>query len=200
MDEAVIRSMARWPDVPDVYGWLALDRRGNWLVKGAGGVFGRIANAALNDFISRNYRHDDAGRWFFQNGPQRVFVNLHHMPLVYRLEQLAGRLSAHTGASARCVHALWLDDAGAMIVETDLGAGVLDDRDLAQAVELIRDEREQPPGEEALLALAAGEVGTPLYATFDGCRVAIAAIASATLAGRFAFNPAPRPPAGQPDC
>ena len=27
MDDAVLRSMAKWPNVPDVYGWLSLDRR-----------------------------------------------------------------------------------------------------------------------------------------------------------------------------
>ncbi|TMH99667.1 MAG: DUF2946 family protein, partial [Betaproteobacteria bacterium] len=29
MDELVARSLAKWPNVPAVYGWLALDRRGN---------------------------------------------------------------------------------------------------------------------------------------------------------------------------
>jgi len=39
VDEAVLRSIAKWPNVPAVYGWLKLDRRGNWLIKGE-----RIAN------------------------------------------------------------------------------------------------------------------------------------------------------------
>ena len=69
MDDRVIRSMARWPDVPDVFGWLALDARGHWLLKGE-----TIANRAAVAFIARNYAHDEFGRWFFQNGPQRVFV------------------------------------------------------------------------------------------------------------------------------
>src|SRR3546814_10640581 len=30
MDEQVIAAMARWPDVPDVYGWLSLSERGEW--------------------------------------------------------------------------------------------------------------------------------------------------------------------------
>ena len=34
MDEIVARAMQKWPDVPNVYRWLRLDRRGNWLVKG----------------------------------------------------------------------------------------------------------------------------------------------------------------------
>ena len=34
MDEDVLRAMTRWPDVPAVYGWLSLDRRGRWLIRG----------------------------------------------------------------------------------------------------------------------------------------------------------------------
>ena len=60
MDEMVLRSMAKWPDVPDVYGWLSLDRRGNWLIKGE-----KIGNAALKDFISRNYTSDSPGPLVF---------------------------------------------------------------------------------------------------------------------------------------
>ncbi len=198
MDEIVIRSMARWPDVPDVYGWLALDRRGNWLVKGRSGGFERIGNKAVGEFIGRNYQHDDAGRWFFQNGPQRVFVTLHGLPLVYRLE--GDSVLAHTGALAQSVTALWLDDAGGVILETELGAGTLDDRDLAQALERICDDQQRPAGEAALLALAAGGGGAALHARVGRGRVPVGAIASAGLAARFGFSPAPTPPPGQPDC
>ena len=47
MDPAVLRAMARWPQVPAVYGWLALDRRGNWLIKAE-----RIANPLVAEFIA----------------------------------------------------------------------------------------------------------------------------------------------------
>ena len=198
MDEIVIRSMARWPDIPDVYGWLALDRRGNWLVKGRSGGFERIGNKAVGEFIGRNYQHDNAGRWFFQNGPQRVFVTLHGLPLVYRLD--GERVLAHTGAVVQSVSALWLDDAGGVILETELGAGTLDDRDLTQVLERICDEQQRPAGESALLALAAGRDGAALHARVGRGRVTVGAIASAGLAARFGFNPSPGPPPGQPDC
>src|SRR6185503_14166887 len=81
VDEAVARSLAKWPNVPAVYGWLELDRRGNWLIKGS-----RIGNAALRDFIGRNYECDEHGRWFFQNGPQRVYVRLAYTPFVVHYE------------------------------------------------------------------------------------------------------------------
>ena len=34
MDRSVIRTMARWPNVPAVYGWMSLDRRGRWCLQG----------------------------------------------------------------------------------------------------------------------------------------------------------------------
>src|SRR2546429_4505735 len=58
MDEIVLRSMLKWPDVPAVYGWLSLDRRGNWMIKTVAGRFERIAHAAVREFIGRNYASD----------------------------------------------------------------------------------------------------------------------------------------------
>ena len=49
MDALVARSMAKWPNVPAVYGWLELDRRGSWRIKGE-----RIGHRGLCDFIARN--------------------------------------------------------------------------------------------------------------------------------------------------
>jgi Protein of unknown function (DUF2946) len=123
MDDIVTRSMAKWPDVPDVYGWLSLDRRGNWLIKNE-----RIGNRALRDFISRNYQADARGCWYFQNGPQRVFVSLAYTPLVVRFEGDA--LFDHCGRPFQPVQA-YLDDEGSVLMLGAAGAGLLDDRDLA---------------------------------------------------------------------
>ena len=48
MDEIVARAMQKWPNVPDVYGWLRLDRRGTWWLK-SGLVKGRAPSAAWLD-------------------------------------------------------------------------------------------------------------------------------------------------------
>lgn len=90
MDEIVRQAMAKWPNVPDCYGWLALDRRGQWRMRdetaqAAGAAGDPIRHAALIAFIARNYASDDAGRWYFQNGPQRVYVSLAYAPFVVRL-------------------------------------------------------------------------------------------------------------------
>lgn len=44
-----------------------------------------IKHVALNAFIARNYASDTEGRYFFQNGPQRVYVNLDATPWIVRL-------------------------------------------------------------------------------------------------------------------
>ena len=124
VDDIVQRSMAKWPDVPDVYGWLSLDRRGNWLLKGE-----RIGNAALRDFIARNYACDARGRWFFQNGPQRVFIALAYTPLVIHLE--GEKLVDHCGKPYRLRRA-YLDDEGSVLLQAEGVIGLLDDRDLAR--------------------------------------------------------------------
>jgi len=90
MDEQVLRSLIKWPNVPECFGWLALDRRGQWRMRNEftqqnklpGQV---IQHVALNDYISRNYAVDELGRYFFQNGPQRVFIALDATPWIARL-------------------------------------------------------------------------------------------------------------------
>jgi hypothetical protein len=90
MDEQVLRSLIKWPNVPDCFGWLALDRRGQWRMRDEfaqqhklpGQV---ITHSSLNEFISRNYACDKQGRYFFQNGPQRVFITLDATPWIVRI-------------------------------------------------------------------------------------------------------------------
>ena len=124
MDASVLRSMAKWPNVPDVYGWLSLDRRGNWLLRGE-----RIGNAALREFIGRNYQPDARGCWYFQNGPQRVFVRLAYTPLVLHFEGEA--LVDHCGRPFESGQ-VFLDDEGSVLMAGTPGVGLLDDRDLAR--------------------------------------------------------------------
>lgn len=174
MDEAVRRALAKWPAVPAVYGWLALDERGNWLLReSAAGALGRIGNRALRDFICRNYASDALGRWFFQNGPQRVYVRLACAPLVFRLEDR--RLVDHCGRRSGRLTGAWRDDRGALILATESGVGNLDDRDLLAASELI-----EACGESAWLDCAAG-------------RAPLGSVLRAELPARFGFVADPRP-------
>ncbi len=133
MDEIVLRAQAKWPGVPDVYGWLSLDRRGRWLLRNpARASYEPIGNEALRQFIARNYSCDARGCWFFQNGPQRVFARLAYTPLVVRahgetyLDQ-CGRTFVASGAL--------LDEEGSVLLHADSSIALLDDRDLAAYAE-----------------------------------------------------------------
>lgn len=134
MDDAVRAALARWPNVPDVYGWLSLDRRGRWRIKGE-----VVSNAALAAFIGRNYDVDARGCWYFQNGPQRVFVALEYTPWILRLAA-PGRLETHTGLPVEHPRRAWLDEEGNLLIDIGNdpepgGMGLVCDRDLAALIE-----------------------------------------------------------------
>lgn len=140
MDEIVKQAMAKWPHVPDCYGWLGLGARGDWYMRDertqAQGNFkqskgSRLQHEKLLAFIGRNYACDERGRWFFQNGPQRVFVELEIAPWVWRL-QPDGQVLSHTAKGAR-VQRCWLDESGHVYLETDLGFGLVHTQDVALA-------------------------------------------------------------------
>jgi hypothetical protein len=201
MDELVLRGMAKWPNVPAVYGWLALDRRGQWLIKGE-----RVSNPVISDFIARNYERDSEGRWFFQNGPQRVFVSLEYTPFVFHAARGPGTpllLVAHTGAEARAARGAWVDENGAVLLDTDVGLGVLDDRDLDAAVAAFVDAAGRTLEDDALHDLIEsvqrGEDAL-LWLEYGGAKVKLAAISSAEAPRRFGYDPLPASPAGHPEC
>ena len=125
MDEIVKQALARWPNVPHCTGWLRLDARGHWRMRdeaeqARNGPGTPIRHAALLGFINRNYECDERGQWFFQNGPQRVYVELEYTPWVVRLscdEGVGGgalTLTDHTGQPFVPV-ASFLDDRGAVL-------------------------------------------------------------------------------------
>jgi hypothetical protein len=132
-DADVLAAMARWPNVPAVFGWLHLSARGEWRIRGE-----RIDNDAIRDFIGRNYAADPQGRWFFQNGPQRVFVELEVTPWVYRVEP-NGAVLTHTGVQPQRLRGAALIDDGRLVLETELGCGVIDARDSAHAIRCVTD-------------------------------------------------------------
>ena len=126
MDDIVKQAMAKWPNVPDCFGWLGLDARGQWFLRDdavqAQGAFPQSKGSLLEHekllaFIARNYASDDLGRWFFQNGPQRVYVELEAAPFVWRL-QPGGEVQAQTGALAT-PQACLVDEQGRVYLATE---------------------------------------------------------------------------------
>jgi hypothetical protein len=201
MDELVLRGMAKWPDVPAVYGWLALDRRGHWLIKGS-----RVTNAGVIAFIGRNYTHDEQGRWFLQNGPQRVFVALEYAPFIYRVmnpERAALEFEAHISKPVTAVSGAWIDENGVVLLETEHGIGTVHDGDLDRLVLSFVDANGRPLDEVALdplLELVEGGQSAALWLRFRRRNIKVGPIRSATVPGRFGFIAHPVQPAGQPEC
>jgi len=201
MDEIVLRGMAKWPNVPAVYGWLSLDRRGNWLIKGE-----RIPNPLVTEFIGRNYARDERGCWYFQNGPQRVFVNLDYAPFVFRVVSPDGKplaFQAHSGQPVAAVKSAWMDEGGALLLETDIGVGIVHDRDLDRLPPHFIDANGNPLPEETLDALMEeAEQGrpVPLWLKVHDSNVKVGSIASRDVGARFGFIMQPVPPAGEEVC
>ena len=201
MDEIVLRGMAKWPNVPAVYGWLSLDRRGNWLLKGE-----RIANSGIIAFISRNYGHDEEGRWFFQNGPQRVYVALEYAPFVYRIvngadEPLA--IETHTGKPVTDISGAWVDETGAFLLRTGHGVGTVHDGDLDRLVPWLVDVDGSPLDETALdermEALQHGH-GASVVLTHRDARVTVEPVKSNDVPRHFGYVASPVAPAGKESC
>ncbi|MBX3652196.1 MAG: DUF2946 family protein [Burkholderiales bacterium] len=200
MDELVLRGMAKWPNVPSVYGWLSLDRRGHWLLKGE-----RVANPGIAAFFGRNYDRDDQGRWFFQNGPQRVYVALDYTPHIYRITSAPDAtlaLTSHSGAPVTAVRGAYIDDAGQLLLDTDLGIGLVHDADL----ELLLPRFSAPgplAGEAALDAtLGALQAGhdAGLMLDLGTSKIPVNPVRAVDVPARFGFVARPRQPEGQEEC
>jgi hypothetical protein len=149
MDDIVKAALAKWPHVPDCYGWLGLDARGNWFMRDdacqAAGPFTGSASTAVSrgsllkhdkliEFIHRNYE-SQAGCWFFQNGPQRVYVELEATPWIWRI---GPGFSAHThsglaGRVQRCI----MDEHGRLYLDTELGFGLVHTQDMVLAADAV---------------------------------------------------------------
>jgi hypothetical protein len=125
MDDIVKQAMTKWPNVPHCFGWLGLDERGHWYLRddqaqacgrfqsGLPGSKGSLLqHDKLIEFIHRNYAVDAKGAWYFQNGPQRVYVELAATPFVW-----------------------FTDQTGRVYFQTDLGFGLLHTLDVAMAAE-----------------------------------------------------------------
>jgi hypothetical protein len=146
MDPIVEAALRKWPNVPHCHGWLALDARGDWYMRDEriqhAGAFpqvkgSRIEHDKLRAFIERNYAPDEAGAWFFQNGPQRVYVQLEAAPYVWRVGDSHGwPLHSHTGLPAQ-MQSAWLDENGRLFLDTDIGFGLVHTMDVGTAAQAV---------------------------------------------------------------
>jgi hypothetical protein len=162
MDDIVKQAMAKWPNVPHCYGWLALDARGAWRMRDeaaqhAGTLGDRLNNAALVGFINRNYLIDERGCWYFQNGPQRVYVNLEATPFIARTDPARGFI-LHTGQPMSAPEQVFMAENGSIVLRAGEQLAQLDDRDVAQLLQVMELDR-KPVVDEELLAWLEGGPG-----------------------------------------
>lgn len=203
MDAVVHAAMRRWPDVPDVFNWLLLDERGRYRIRARDYEFSKrfdtIGNPAVVDFIGRNYQPDADGRWYFQNGPQRVFVNLAVTPWVFRFNE-AGAPFTQAGHVATRVDAVLIDERATPILATDLGPGMVDDRDLPVFLRNLVGPSGKTMDDDTISDWIAAPSSAQVTLQLPAWRLPVSPVERAALAGRFGFVAAPQPPDGASDC
>ncbi len=193
MDDIVKQAMAKWPNVPHCYGWLALDARGAWRMRDEraqqqDAPGDKVTQAALLGFINRNYAVDEHGCWYFQNGPQRVYLNLEATPFIARTDPQQG-LVLHTGAAFGPLERAFMTDAGELIVEGGGKVAQVDDRDVAQLMEALELDG-AAASDDALMAWLGGAAGT-LTLRWQGQRTPVERIAREAVAAHFGFQRRP---------
>jgi hypothetical protein len=196
MDDIVKKAMAKWPDVPHCYGWLALDARGAWRMRDERaqhlGLAGdKVIQVALLGFINRNYAVDERGCWYFQNGPQRVYLNLEATPFIARTDPVHA-LVLQTGEAAGALAGAYMTETGELIVDAGGKIAQVDDRDVAHLMTTM-EIGAAPASDEALMAWLDGGAGE-LVLRYQGQAVPVARIARAAVPAHFGFTRLPAPP------
>lgn len=163
MDEIVQAALKKWPNVPHCFGWLALDARGTWRMRDercqALNLRGdAIRNQTLAGFINRNYLVDERGRWYFQNGPQRVYVDLETAPYIVHTTHDRG-LVFHTDESVNAVNTFFITQAGQLLLQAGDRFAQVDDRDLATCFAGLKRDGHAATDEEVAGLLDSGAVG-----------------------------------------
>jgi hypothetical protein len=199
MDDIVKQAMAKWPNVPHCYGWLALDARGTWRMRDeaaqrAEAPGDKLTNAALVGFINRNYLVDERGCWYFQNGPQRVYVNLEATPFIARSDPTHGFV-LHTGQPMAAPEQVFMLDSGGIVLRAGEQLAQLDDRDVAQVLQFMELDG-KPVADEALMAWLDQGAGQ-LTLVWQDSRIAIERLRAEELPQRFGYVPRPDRLAGE---
>ena len=176
MDVQVEQALAKWPNVPHCYGWLSLDARGCWRMRNEQAQQcnlpgDKITQPTLVGFIERNYTHDEKGQWYFQNGPQRVYVDLQAAPFIAHQDP-QNKFVLHTNELLGGIKQIWLSDQGKIWMQSADKIALLDDRDLAASLTYLHVDRE-PATENHLLSWIDGDDALALTWNMDGVSIAV---------------------------
>lgn len=179
MDDIVRAALEKWPNVPAVYGWLTLDSRGQWRIQGQ-----RITHPAFIQFMQRNYECDARGAWFFQNGPQQVFVALEAAPYVVRYDGQTWILHTEE-VMTRPDQAFWVEGGD---IYFGFGAQLarLDDRDLGRVADCFYQANQQP--------LEAQPEAGAIFQVCTDAFIPLTGLSHTELLQRYRIDPNPQPP------
>ena len=148
--------------------------------------------------MNRNYACTDAGQWHFQNGPQRVFVDLDYSPWIYFLDGLRNIVD-QAGSPVSDLRGAWLDEEGNLLLLSERGIGLMCDRDLQSMSDDFRFADDAICDEESIAGLIEGGVVLPprsIFLKWSGERIEIKTILRERVAGEFGFDPRPRAAGG----
>ncbi len=195
MDDVVRQAMAKWPNVPHCFGWLRLDARGHWRMRDERAQQlnlpgDKIRHLALLDFINRNYQCDTSGQWYFQNGPQRVYVDLELTPYIARLDPAAGHL-LHTGTALPTPAQIWLTPAGQLLMPFEQSVAALDDRDMASLLPRLQ-VGDSAASDQQIMDWLEGDDCIALQLRYSDSVLPVQRTAATPLAEQFGFIMRPR--------
>ena len=108
-------------------------------------------------------------------------------PWVFRREGDA--FVSHTGQAAGEIKAVFLDEAGSILLDTTLGIGLLDDRDLPAFLDQCRQDANATVDEQKWLKLMSSQA----IADIHWGRLPVRTIRKDDVGGRFNFQTNPRP-------
>lgn len=191
MEDWARRGMERWPNVPALFGWLSLDRRGRWRIQGE-----LISRPQIIDTINRNYEADARGRWYFQNGPQRGYVQLETAPLVLQAE--GETLRTHHGLKVEKATSTWIDEDGGLWLSTEHGPASLGDQESEWLLQhlLVANQSVNEAELSTALALPAGATSA-LRLSLNGLSLAVQRLQRSQAPALLGFVADPQPQPGE---
>jgi hypothetical protein len=143
-----------------------------------------IRHESLLAFIYRNYDCDTRGAWYFQNGPQRVYVELEATPFIARTDPELGFV-LHDRTPVREIDQIYMTDAGQLIIQSRQKIAMLDPSDLAHCLAMLYVEDHAIADDDLLTWLSAPN--QPLQIKLGQLLKSVEWIDSNQLQKRFGF-------------
>ena len=113
------------------------------------------------------------------------------------------RIETHSGKVANRLETAWIDEAGVVLLVTEYGVGMVDDRDLGRLLPYFTDESGVPLTEEAVAEAIerrpSGDI-CGLHIRHRDQTVPVRAITADCVASQFGFVQRPQQPVGAEEC